>query len=829
MPRHLSRRSIILSFRPALLLSISCATFVVTCGVEASGADSKEVRFSRLGASHGIRQYVSDAWGVLAADVRNASDEPAEVMAIFSPSRTSPEQYARKIWTPPHSLRRTWVPIRIPRVPIQTEQVEFFGSIDQSPDADVEMQREGQVWSSVPLLIKHDRPLSGFIAPLREKEEPERVDYAYEALISMRNAKGKERGVAIINDRHLPTLPEAYDGLDVLVINNDRFAEDVAAMAAIRAWLNDGGNLWIMLDTVDLDGVGRLLGEAFSCEMVDRVELNSVQIEPVMPLPTITYTPPAQYEEPVDLVRVVVSDMEVIHTVNGWPAAFVRQVGRGHVVFTTVGAKAWVKRPGVRAGRWDPRRSTDFAPIEQLEELPILRSRSRVSFETEEVVPHLSEQIGYSIVPRTRVFAILGAFCIGLAVVSLSLARLRRVEYISWIAPAAAFVAALPLVWFGMRAQQTVPPTIAQMQLVEVADVGDRTTTTGVMALYQPNSGNVPLGAREGGVLVPEAAAALDVTRRMVWTDFNQWHWQNLRLPAGVQTMSYHRSGVLPELVEAVGTFTSAGFEGHLTGSLESPNDAVIAIPGQPLLAAEIEHGVVKTSSDNLLPKGSFIEGVLLSDEQRRRQSTYEHLLRETASGEDLITRPTLFAWTSPMDTRFQLPKDARQVGSALWAIPLRIERPQPGAQLVIPSPFVTYRTARGPKNEGFSPLYDYRTGEWVYSKGDSRTWLRFQVPRGVLPITLNQARLTLDITAPSRTLDIIGINDGQYEKVFTKSNPIGQITVDVTSPSLLKVDETGGFMLGVFVVGRADASKSERKAQWQIKSLQLEVAAEAL
>jgi len=818
-----------LSFRLAGLLLLPCAAFVVTCGVEAGGADSKEVRFSRLGAAHGIRQYVSDAWGVLAADVSNASDEPVEVMAIFSRSRTSPEQYARRIWTPPHSLRRTWVPIRIPRVSAQMDQVEFVGSIDQSPDTDVEMKRDGQVWSSVPLLIKHDRPLSGFVTLRREKEEPNRVDYAYEALIGVRNVKGMERGVALINDRYLPTLPEAYDGLDVLVINNDRFAEDVAAMSAIRAWLNDGGHLWVMLDTVDFEGVERLLGEAFSCEMVDRVELNNVQIEPVMPLPTITYTPTAQFEEPVDLVRVVVSDMDVIHTVNGWPAAFVRQVGRGHVVFTTVGAKAWVKRPGLRAGRWDPRRSTDFAPIEQLEELPILTRRSRMSFETEEVIPHLSEQIGYRIASRTRVFAILGAFCIGLAVVSLSLARLRRVEHISWIAPVAALAASVPLVWFGMRAQQTVPPTIGQMQLVEVADVGDRTTTTGVMALYQPNSGNVPLGAREGGVLVPEAAAALDVTRRMVWTDFDRWHWENLRLPAGVQIMSFHRSGVLPELVEAVGTFTSAGFEGHLTGSLESPTDAVIAIPGQPMLAAEIEHGVVKATSDNLLAKGSFIEGALLSDEQRRRQSTYRHLLREAASGEDLITRPTLFAWTNPMDTRFQLPKDARHVGSALWAIPLRIERSQPGAQLVIPSPFLKYRTARGPNNEGFSPLFDHRTGEWIYSKGDSRTWLRFQVPRGVLPVTLNQARLKLDVTVPSRTLEIVGVNDGQYEKVFTKSNPIGRIAVDITNPSLLEVDETGGLMLGVFVIGRADASEAERKAQWEIKSLQLEVAGQAL
>jgi hypothetical protein len=181
------------------------------------------------------------------------------------------------------------------------------------------------------------------------------------------------------------------------------------------------------------------------------------------------------------------------------------------------------------------------------------------------------------------------------------------------------------------------------------------------------------------------------------------------------------------------------------------------------------------------------------------------------------------------MDTGFQLPKDARQVGSALWAVPLRIERPEPGAPLVIPSPFVQYRTVKGPKREGISPLHDHRTGEWIYSKADSRTWLRFQVPRPVLPVTLNQARLTLDITAPSRTLEIVGVANGEYEMVFTKTNPIGRIAVDITNPSLLEVDESGGLMLGVFVSRLRDVPKSQQRARWEIKFLQLEIAGQAL
>ena len=814
-----------------LLLGCAACAVVGTNCAHAAGEDPQEVRYSRLGAAYGIRQYVPNTWGVVAVDVVNPRDEPADVLAAFGFSRSPAEQYARKIWTPPHSWRRTWVPIRVPLVPADERQAEFTSFlIDRSSGSDIVMRRGGEeLRHSIVLAVNHEKPVVGIVSAEFEPGESEGVDYAYEAVIALKSAKGLTRHVAIIGDRYLPVLPEALDGLDQLVLSNNRLAEDVAAMSAIRAWLSDGGHMWIMLDLVDFDGIERLLGQTFSCETVDRVELNEVHIQPVAPAQTVEYAPAVQYEEPIDFVRVVVSDVDVTHRVNGWPAAFVRNVGRGQVVFTTVGAKAWIKRSERDADRWDPLRSTDFVPVGQLDDLPIVVGRRRMALDPRGVVPHLTEQIGYRIVSRTRVFVILAVFCAGLLVVGLVLARLHRLEHIGWIGPLSALAATAPLIWFGVRSQQTVPPTAGQVQLVEVADMADRATTTGVVALYRPESTTASLGAREGGVLVPDAAAVQSATRRMVWTDMDQWHWENLRLSAGVQIAQFQRSTTFTEPVEAVGTFTAAGFEGRLTGSLESPSDAVIAIPGQPRLAAEIENGVVKASSENLLAAGHYIAGGLLSDEQRRRQATYRHLLREARNEQDLIARPTLFAWTPPMEMRFELPEDMRQVGAALWAIPLRIKPPDPGTQVVIPSPFVRYRATKGPNGEGVSALYDYRTGEWVISKHDTKTWLRFQVPREMLTVKLERARLTLDITAPSRTLQIVGSAGGQNKTVFTKANPIGQIPVDITDPSLLEADETGGFHLGVFVTGPKSAPRNTQTTSWKINSLQLEVAGAAM
>jgi len=810
---------------------IAAIALVGVAQCQAEGADSEQVRFSRLGAAHGMRQYMPNAWGVVGVDIVNPRDEPVEVVATFTCAKNSAEQFARQIWTPPHSVRRTWVPIRIPHIPSYQGQVEISGLlIDKSSGSEVVLRRGGEmVQHATPLSINRDVPIAGIIPARDGTEESEGTDYPYEALIALQGSKGLGRRVVIIGDRYLPALPEALDGLDQLVLYNDRFAKNVAAMAAIRAWLNDGGNLWIMLDRVDFDGVERLLGETFACEMVDRVELNEVEIQPVVQARDNRPAAAAQYEQPVDFVRVVVSDMDVTHTVNNWPAAFCRNVGRGRVVFTTVGAKAWLERRGSARGGRKPKGSTDFVPIAELEELPILLRRRQMSLESKELVPYLSEQIGYRIVSRTHVFAILGAFCAGLSLVGLFLAKVRRLEYMGWIAPIAAVATAAPVLLLGVQSTQTVPPTIGQMQIVEVSDVADRITATGVMALYRPSTATTLLGAGEGGVLVPDASAVHGATRRMVWTDLNRWYWESLRLPAGVQTAPFRRSATLAEPVEARGTFTSAGFEGRLTGSIESPSDAVIAIPGQPRLAVTIEGNAVIASSEDLLARRQYIAGGLLTDEQGRRQSIYRQLIRETRTDESLLTRPTMFAWSRPVDMQFELPSDARQLGSALWSIPLRIEPPEPGTRVVVPSPFVRYRPVRGTHGEGISALFDYRTGEWINAKLDSRTWLRFSVPQEILPISLDRARMTIDLNAPGRKLEIVCLTNGQNTTLFTKDNPIGRIQTDITDPSVLEVDETGGFRLGIFVVGLVDIPKNEQKANWKIDSLQLEVAGRAL
>lgn len=307
------------------LMSWVCLAATIQARAQGPSGASAPIRFSRLGSPSGANQYTSESWGVVGVDVVNSQAEPAEVLAAFGFSRDPDLQFARRIRIPAHAVRRTWVPVKLPRLPPSRESIECFGLlIDDRSGREVVLRPDYEgVQHSTTLRVNQDRPVTGaFVADA--DEDAGEVDYAYEAVIALRTARGYQRGLAWIQDRDLPALHHVFDGLDQIVLWDDRFASDVAILSALRAWLNDGGQLWIMLDRVDFDGVERLLGETFTCQLVNRVAWHEVTIQDVAPPPGTAPPSTQQYEEPQDFARVLVNGMRVTHTVQGWPAAFWR-------------------------------------------------------------------------------------------------------------------------------------------------------------------------------------------------------------------------------------------------------------------------------------------------------------------------------------------------------------------------------------------------------------------------------------------------------------------------------------------------------------------------
>ena len=816
-----------MSRRPVLGPFFCCLFVIVMAGPETlAAAEARSlVQFNQLGAPSGLRQYVSDAWGIVGVEVLNNEQQPVDMLAACGFSPDPDLQFARRIIVPPRAIRRTWVPVKLPEVPSDRGVVRCYGLlIDDRSGREIVLRREYEGVQHTNLLrVNHDRPLSGYFSDKAEPTEPGVVEYPYEAAIALRTSRGYERRVVPIYQRDLPPLPEVFDGLGQIILWNDRFASDAAILSPLRSWLNDGGELWIMLDQVAMESVERLLGESFTCQLVDRVELHEVTIRDAQGEPSDSMT--EQFEQPVNFVRVLVDGMQVTHTVEGWPAAFQRSVGRGRVVFTTLDARAWIERPQMLRPLWDATRMSDFWPNEHLEELLLLQSNDPPLCAPENFRDYLFEKIGYRIASRGSVSALLGVFCGALLLASVGLAWRRRLEHLAWIVPGLALITAVPLAGLGLRTQRSVPPTVGEAQYVEVSDGGDQMTASGLLAIYDPTFMGETYGAIRGGVFQPEEVAGSGTTQRMVWTDLDRWRWENLRPTTGLWTAAFHWSDDLPQRLALQGTFSEEGFSVQWLDSSLELNDAVIALPGQSYLALRASGSRLVAGPGDVLPRGRYVASGWLSDEQRRRQSALESILNPEAGRMRHVVRPVLLGWSAPLDMGFQFPPYAQRVGAALWSVPLSIARPTPGTRVVIPSPFVPFRATNLPDGQGASPLYDHRMDEWVPSQRSSALWLRFQVPEVLLPLELERARLTLQITAPDRTIEILRLGGDPTQPLSRMNNPIGVMEVTLSGATLPELDADGGLVVGVNVGPVEDKDGSVKAQRWKIERVQREIA----
>src|SRR5205823_7772543 len=130
--------------------------------------------------------------------------------------------------------------------------------------------------------------------------------------------------------------------------------------------------------------------------------------------------------QPVEFVRVLAPGREPLHTVNGWPASFVADLGRGKVVITTLAARGWLR----------PRTQLNAkSPYPQFPNLPTIRDYfNAVSNELRtdpdrpilapaDLRPYLHTQIGYAVVGRGVTLLLFGAFFGLLAATIIALGR----------------------------------------------------------------------------------------------------------------------------------------------------------------------------------------------------------------------------------------------------------------------------------------------------------------------------------------------------------------------------------------------------------------------
>ena len=78
--------------------------------------------------------------------------------------------------------------------------------------------------------------ITGVITDLGDYRTGQTLDPRYESVIASRAAASLGRQVALIGSVYLPSLPEAYDAIDQLVIYNDPLSVQKADVAFFSPW-----------------------------------------------------------------------------------------------------------------------------------------------------------------------------------------------------------------------------------------------------------------------------------------------------------------------------------------------------------------------------------------------------------------------------------------------------------------------------------------------------------------------------------------------------------------------------------------------------------------
>lgn len=812
-----------------------------------------------IGAPAGTNRYWKNTWGIVGVDVSNPRERPAMVQALVYFEQDPNQQFGRTFWVPAGAKRQSWCPVLVPDITLKAGQMTIemrtmawdVSAAERRALRPPKMATEGTVAgrkgldgvvrpileqlnsqqnvNTVLLPIGQEKSPTGLfvdksvIGPSVVREWEDRsgapIDFGYEATVAMQFVYAASRRVQLLEDRLLPPTEESLQGVDRLVVRDNRLATDSAAAVAVRGWLHRGGRLWIMLDQVDEATVGLLLGDALDLEVVERVGVTQAQ------LTNFDGTPASQlrrFPAPVPLARVLVPGVEPIHTIDGWPASFWVQVGRGRVLFTTLGAQAWLQSgAGKSQMRSDIDEQANFHATDALELLAGDFMQRTEPADASLLQSLLTKQIGYEVVSRNRVLLVLGGFCLLLPLAGVWLQRRSRMERLAWLAPGLAVLAAAVLLGHGISSRQAVEATVASAQLVEGAAGSGQMSVTGMLGIYNREESQQRIGALRGGTFIPNLPDS-GTTRGMIWTGLDDWHWENLSLPAGVRLAPFHLSLNTSHPVEARGQFGPQGLAVTVApGLFKELGDALIVTPGRQRLACRpTEDSGFLAGPGDLLASDQFLAGSLLTDQQAHRQTIYRALFDSPAITQ-FESQLRLVAWADGLDTGFDFPGDIRQVSSSLVTLALRFDRTPPNTDVVIPAPFLSPRSVAGPGVSTASSLFNHRTGQWVEGERDAQIWLRFQLPAEVLPIQLQRATLTINLRAPQWRLEVSQLADSAPVPLTTRDNLADKLELQLPAESL-RTDSDGGLVVGLKItrLGPVDQPLS-----WTMDYVRLEVA----
>ena len=87
----------------------------MTCIVVPVFAQAKKSPVQITAFPSGVGRYEPGQWASMGIQASNLTDADANPMISVYFGENSQTQFARKVWLPPKSTRKTWLPVRLPK------------------------------------------------------------------------------------------------------------------------------------------------------------------------------------------------------------------------------------------------------------------------------------------------------------------------------------------------------------------------------------------------------------------------------------------------------------------------------------------------------------------------------------------------------------------------------------------------------------------------------------------------------------------------------------------------------------------------------------------
>ena len=793
-------------------------------------AAEPQVAIEGGGMAWGPGVFRDHIWASVTSTVTNPTDGSVDALVVTRFEQTPQMQFATPVWLPPRSRFRVIQPVRVFDVPTGK------GFVNENVttllvDPSVAPERRWDLYEG-PLPITTVFPIVAFMGDGMADDAARTMTSFGAQMDRQREAEPGESGrTQLLRQKRLlaegvPRFAAGWDAVDSAVIAWDAPRIDAAQIAALRQWLIAGGRLWVLLDQVPPTFCARLLGEDFTCRVVDYVHLGRVALDGRDGDGSVF-----EVETPVKMARVLASGFEVIHTVDGWPASMARSIGRGRVLLTTIGPGAWVDaeqqaRPPLN----------DLRPLV----LDVVDSASEAQATLRDFI---AGQIGYTVVgrgPVLLVFVVLTAALLGAGLwLRWRQSRPGRaaagLERIGLIGIGLSLAATLVLAVLDAVSHGQVPTTVAGVQLVQATRSPPGAIVSGGLGFYTPPPRSEPLSikADAGGLIWLDPESFVGEAPRMIWTDFDQWYWQQPDLRPGAMQMAQVRSIVAWDApARAKLSFGAKQLRLRVErGPLSALADPVLAVPNGHLVP------IPDGAAEFVIPGGQapgpdqfFAGGVALSDLQARRQVVLRQLAASTQA--PLTVRfapePMLLAWADAIDLDLDYAPNAERRESALVAIPVDLVRPDPGTQVSVPAAFIALRHD-DPLGKLKGGPYEARRRTWVDMISSPRRFVvRFQLPEAVVPMQITAARLNITIDASGWKLALFDPFRQDTEPLKERVSPMGTIGFDLDEwPVLLETGADGAVYVKFHVTPVSGKTGGSRV--WGIRAMSLEVSGRTL